>query len=163
MESYTVKVTAARVKHFVTRNDLREVLQYTNRAGVAVKAARYLAENADELVAETASSSELTESSSGDGILRTVQASEKPRDTKYSSKTVEINPHLLYRCLKAVELSLIAENEEPLAHLKEELLSKLNSQEQQSLIQGIAYLKKKQQRCSVATMIDCSLLFNNAI
>ena len=112
MESLTAKTPPIKVKHFVTKSDLQKVIQYTERTEIALKVARYLAENLDSLVAEI------------------------------TSKTPAIEPQVLQVCLKAIELSSIADNEEPLESLKDEPSLKLNSQEQQSLIQGIAALKK---------------------
>ena len=112
MESLTAKTATIKVKHFVTKSDLQEVIQYTERTETALKVARYLAENLDSLVAEI------------------------------TSKTPALEPQILQMCLKAIELSSIADNEVPLESLKDEPFLKLNSQEQQSLIQGIADLKK---------------------
>ena len=112
MESLTAKTATIKVKHFVTKSDLQEVIQYTERTETALKVARYLAENLDSLVAEI------------------------------TSKTPSLEPQVLQICLKAIELSSIADNEVPLESLKDEPLLKLNSQEQQSLIQSIAALKK---------------------
>ncbi|VEP11580.1 hypothetical protein H1P_110030 [Hyella patelloides LEGE 07179] len=112
MESSTVKITSAPVNHFLTKKDLREVLQYTNRVGVAVKVARYIAENIDSLITQI---------------------------TAY--QILKIEPQVLYMCLKAIELDSIADNEESLENLEDELILKLNSQERQYLIQGIVALK----------------------
>ena len=112
MESLTTKTPPIKVKHFVTKSDLQEVIQYTERTETALKVARYLAENQDAIVAEI------------------------------TSKTPALEPQVLQVCLKAIELSSIADNEVPLESLKDEPFLKLNSQEQQSLIQGIADLKK---------------------
>ena len=112
MESLTAKTATIKVKHFVTKSDLQEVIQYTERTETAFKVARYLAENQDAIVEEV------------------------------TSKTPALEPQVLQVCLKAIELSSIADNEEPLESLKDEPSLKLNFQEQQSLIQGIVALKK---------------------
>ena len=107
------------VLHFVTKRDLRRVIQYTDRVKVALEVAEYLSEHEDELV-------------------KTVF---KDGCTELERNDVETAVSNLRWCLKAISYSLLSENETVLSDLRSKRLSNLDVSALKCLTGNITYLK----------------------